>query len=77
MEKAEKCIYESKCTTNTITLKMLYDLNYLKDKIVNPYDKTIYSDNNKRGFYFVSEVEPSFLFLPIIAATMVIINKAK
>ena len=59
VEKAEKCIYESKCTTNTITLKMLYDLNYIKDKIVNPYDKTIYSDDS----YVVITKEGSTLFL--------------
>lgn len=59
VEKAEKCIYESKCTTNTITLKMLYDLNYLKDKIVNPYDKTIYNEDS----YVVITKEGSTLFL--------------
>lgn len=59
IEKAEKCIYEGKCTTNSITLKMLYDLGYIKDKIVNPYDKTIYSEDS----YVVITKEGSTLYL--------------
>ena len=45
-EKAKKCIYDGKCTTNTVTLKTLYSLNYIKDKVINPYDKTFYSEDS-------------------------------
>ncbi len=59
IEKAKKCIYEGKCKSNTITLKDLYDLNYIREKIVNPFDKTIYSEES----YVVITKEGSTFYL--------------
>ena len=59
IEKAEKCIYESKCTSSVVTLKTLYNLNYLEDEIINPYNKTIYSTDS----YVVVTKEGSTLHL--------------
>lgn len=42
IETAKKCKIEKKCNNDTITLKELYDLNYL-EKEVNPVTKEYYS----------------------------------
>lgn len=59
VEKAEKCIYEGNCKTNIVTLKTLYEKAYIKDKVVNPYDKTLYSEDS----YVVVKKEGSTLYL--------------
>lgn len=59
IEKAERCIYDGKCTSNTVTLKTLYSLNYIEDKIVNPYDKTLYGEDS----YVVVTKEGSTFYL--------------
>ena len=42
---AKKCYYEDKCTNNTITLKELYDLEYLEN-ISNPITKEYYNEES-------------------------------
>ena len=42
IEQAKACINEKKCTENKITLKTLYDFEYI-DKEVNPVTKEYYS----------------------------------
>ena len=46
IEAAKKCWNESKCQTDTITLKELYELDYL-EKEANPVTKKYYSENSK------------------------------
>lgn len=58
-EKAKKCIYDGNCTSNKVTLKTLYDLEYIKNKIVNPYDKTLYSEDS----YVIITKEGSTFYL--------------
>lgn len=45
IETAKKCQNEKKCSSNTITLKELYDLGYL-DKQVNAVTKEYYNENS-------------------------------
>lgn len=44
IEQAKNCINEKKCTDEKVTLKTLYDLDYLK-KQVNPVTKEYYSED--------------------------------
>ena len=46
IEAAEKCFFDDKCKSTKITLKELYDNNYLKDTVINPVTKEIYSNNS-------------------------------
>jgi len=57
IQAAKKCYYEEKCKEKKITLKNLYDLEYL-DKISNPISKEYYNENsyvifNNNKFKFV------------------------
>lgn len=45
IEAAEKCWAENKCLTNVITLKELYDLNYL-EKQIDPMTKKVYENDS-------------------------------
>ena len=42
--QAKNCINEKKCTEDKVTLKTLYDLDYL-EKQVNPVTKAYYSED--------------------------------
>jgi hypothetical protein len=57
IEAAEKCYYDDKCKNTKITLKELYENNYLKDKVINPVTKEIYSDNS---FVQLKKVDSTF-----------------
>lgn len=46
IEAAKKCWNEEKCTKDTITLKELYNLEYL-EKEANPVTKKYYSESSK------------------------------
>ena len=46
IEAAKNCYFDDKCKNTKITLKELYDNNYLKDEVINPVTKEIYSDNS-------------------------------
>jgi hypothetical protein len=48
-EAAKKCVAESKCDKNNITLAILYEKGYLKEEY-NPITKEIYSKNSKISF---------------------------
>lgn len=45
-EAAKKCVAESKCNKNNITLATLYEKGYLNEEY-NPVTKEIYSKNSK------------------------------
>ena len=45
-EAATKCYYEEKCKDIKITLKELYDNNYLTEEITDPVTKAVYSDSS-------------------------------
>lgn len=45
IEQAKKCYNEKKCNSDKITLKELYNLNYL-DKQVNGVTKEYYNENS-------------------------------
>ncbi len=44
IESARKCYLEDKCLNEKITLKELYDNNYL-DKVIDPISKEYYSES--------------------------------
>ncbi len=44
-EAAEKCWNKKECTTDEITLKILYDLKYL-EKQSNPINKKVYDEDS-------------------------------
>lgn len=57
-ENALRCVYEGKCTDKKITLKTLYDNMYIKNKVIEPVKKIVYSEesyvlieNGKATFY--------------------------
>ena len=59
-EAAIKCLNEKKCSDNKITLKDLYNFNYL-EKEINPITKEYYSElsyieinNNQKKFIVVN-----------------------
>ncbi len=45
VEAAKKCYYEEKCVSEQITLKELYDLDYL-EQISNPITKEYYNESS-------------------------------
>ncbi len=45
VDAAKKCYYEEKCTNKTVTLKELYDLNYIS-KQSNPISKEYYNEES-------------------------------
>ena len=60
ISRAEQCFYDEKCSENEITLKELYEKDYLEE-ISNPVTKEYYNENsyvlrNKTDFKFI-EVE--------------------
>lgn len=57
IEKAQKCYIEKKCTEESVTLKSLYDLNYLEVQ-VNPVTKEYYKDTS----YIIKE-EDNYKFI--------------
>ena len=42
---AKQCYYKDECS-NTVTLKELYDLGYLKEKLADPVTKKYYSEES-------------------------------
>lgn len=46
IETAERCYYENVCKENIITLKDLYSYHYIKEDIVDPISKVIYSEDS-------------------------------
>ena len=44
IEAAQKCFYDGKCPKTKVTLRELYDNNYLNDKVSDPVTKAFYSD---------------------------------
>ena len=56
---AKKCYYEEKCIDTNITLKELYELNYL-DKINNPISKEYYNEKS-----YVEYKDNKFKFIVI------------
>lgn len=46
IEAAENCYYDGKCPNTKITLKELYDNNYLSTKVIDPVTKEVYSDQS-------------------------------
>ena len=45
IEEAKKCYYEEKCSGDIITLKELYDLEYLEE-VSNPITKEFYNEDS-------------------------------
>lgn len=45
MYQAKKCFNEDKCS-NIVTLKDLYDNDYLEDKLTNPINKKFYDESS-------------------------------
>lgn len=43
IEAAEKCYYEKACDSKTVTLNELYEKGYLKEEIIDPVSKVVYS----------------------------------
>lgn len=60
IEAAERCYYAQKCDSN-VTLKELYDLNYLEEKVIDPVTKIVYANdsyvqiNEKDSTFFPKE----------------------
>ena len=46
IESAYKCYYADKCKNSIITLKDLYDNNYLEKDIINPVTKEVYPETS-------------------------------
>jgi len=44
--QATKCYREEKCPNNKVTLKELYDLGYLKERLVEPSTKKYYNEES-------------------------------
>lgn len=61
IEAAERCYYENVCESNKITLKALYDNNYLEDSVIDPVTKIVYDEmsyveiNEKDSTFFPKE----------------------
>lgn len=60
IESAKECIYQGECFENKIYLEELYDKGYLKEDIVDPASKIIYS----RKSYVIIEKENA-TFYPV------------
>lgn len=43
---AKKCYLEDKCLEDKISLKTLYELKYLNEKVSDPISKEIYNENS-------------------------------
>jgi len=56
---AKKCFYEEKCMNENITLKELYDLNYL-EPISNPVTKEYYNEES-----YIKRKGNKFTFIPV------------
>ena len=59
IESAKKCINEKKCNQGKITLKELYDLNYL-DVLVNKVTKEYYND---KSYAYIDEEKELFIIV--------------
>ncbi len=57
IEKAKKCINEKKCNENKVTLKQLYELEYL-NKQSNPVTKEYYSEDS-----YVEYINNEYIFV--------------
>lgn len=57
IENAEKCIYEKKCNKNKVTLRDLYEKGYLKDEVIDPVSKTVYS---KESYVLIKKDSSTF-----------------
>lgn len=60
IETAKKCLNEKKCSGNTITLKELYDLDYMKRQ-VNEVTKEYYNENS----YVLQKEDNTYEFIII------------
>ncbi len=60
IEKAKDCINQKKCSNDTITLKELYEKNYL-DKQVNKVTKEFYNENS---YVEIKDSMYRFIILP-------------
>ena len=58
IERAKSCLNEKKCSGNTITLKELYDLNYLELQ-VNEVTKEYYNEES----YVIKKEDNSYEFI--------------
>ena len=57
IEAAKRCYFDDKCKNIKITLKELYENNYLKNKVINPVTKEVYSDES---FVELKKVDSTF-----------------
>ena len=57
IEAAKKCYYDEKCQETKITLKELYDNNYLTEKVFDPVTKEVYSDES---FIELKKIDSTF-----------------
>ena len=57
IEAAEKCYYDDICQESKITLKELYDNNYLEKGIIDPITKALY---NNEAYVLLSKTDSSF-----------------
>lgn len=60
IETAESCFYDNVCTNSTITLADLYSYHYLKDDVVDPISKIVYSHKS-----YVTIYENESVFTPL------------
>lgn len=72
VESAERCFFEKVCTNKKVTLKDLYNNHYIKEQMINPISKEVYSEDSyieisKKESQFYPSYWFSFLFLAIIA----------
>ena len=59
IDSAKKCYYDSVCQEDKITLKMLYENNYLTT-VNNPVTKEIYNENS-----YVKKEDKEFIFVVV------------
>lgn len=44
IESAERCYYEEKCENEKVTLKELYEKEYIKKEVIDPVSKIVYDE---------------------------------
>lgn len=57
IEAAKKCFYDNKCENNKITLKELYEKDYLEKGIIDPVTKIVYNENS---YVLITKNDSSF-----------------
>lgn len=60
IETAERCFYEGVCKESTVTLKELYSYHYIKEDVVDPISKVVYSDKS-----YITIYEDKSIFTPL------------